>query len=60
MRTTPFAAREPYRAEAAGPFSTDMDSMSSGLMSITRLAEVVADFEEPSNPELPTTREELS
>ncbi len=34
---TPLAAREPYRAEAAAPFNTLMDSMSSGLISAAAL-----------------------
>ena len=29
----PFAARDPYRAAALGPFSTVIDEMSFGLMS---------------------------
>ena len=33
IRTTPFAAREPYRAAAFGPFSTFTVSTSSGLRS---------------------------
>ena len=32
MRMTPWLARLPYRADAAGPFSTDIFSISSGLM----------------------------
>ena len=37
-----------------------MFSISSGLMSITRLDDVVAEFIIPSNAELPTTEAELS
>ena len=34
INTTPFAALEPYNAAALGPFNTEMDSISSGLMSV--------------------------
>jgi hypothetical protein len=37
MIITPLAAREPYKADAAGPFNTDMLSISSGLTSMMRL-----------------------
>src|SRR5690606_38061931 len=33
IRITPLAALEPYKAEAAPPFNTDMEAMSSGFMS---------------------------
>src|SRR5206468_1152484 len=36
IRITPFAASVPYSVEADGPFSTSMDSISSGLMSLKR------------------------
>ena len=60
MIITPLAAREPYSAAAAAPFNTDMLSMSSGLISITRLLKVVAVFVMPSVPELPVFTVELS
>jgi len=60
MTITPSAAREPYKAAAAAPFSTDMDSMSSGLMSMTRLPKVEAVLVIPSVPELPPMTVELS
>src|ERR1035437_132610 len=34
---TPLAARDPYNAAAFGPFNTDIDSISSGLMSLITL-----------------------
>ncbi len=38
IRITPAAASVPYSAAAAGPLMTSMDSMSSGLRSLSRLA----------------------
>ena len=60
IRITPLAAREPYKAAAAGPLSTDILSISSGFISIKRLEVVEAERMEPSKAELPTTDEELS
>src|SRR5258708_20291712 len=37
ITTTPFAASVPYSADAAGPFTTSIDSKSSGLRSLMRL-----------------------
>lgn len=42
MMMAPFAARDPYNAVAAGPFSTDTFSMSSGLMSPAALPKSTA------------------
>ena len=44
---TPFAARDPYRAAAFGPFSTDMVAMSAGLMSLIALPRSYPEFESP-------------
>src|ERR1700743_3165293 len=60
MITTPSAARDPYKDAAAAPLSTERDSMSSGLMSITRFEYVVLSRDKPSVPVLPTTVVELS
>ena len=38
ITSTPFAAAVPYSAEAAGPFRTSTFSISSGFMSVRRLA----------------------
>ena len=37
MTITPFAASVPYSVDAEGPFTTSNDSISSALMSFTRL-----------------------
>src|SRR6266550_4436313 len=37
ISTTPFAASVPYSADAAGPFTTSIDSKSSGFKSLMRL-----------------------
>src|SRR5437667_6012239 len=37
IRTTPLAASVPYSADAAGPFTTSIDSKSSGFRSLIRL-----------------------
>src|SRR5256885_10034388 len=37
ITTTPFAASVPYSADAAGPFTTSIDSKSSGFRSLMRL-----------------------
>ena len=58
--TTPSAAREPYSAEAAAPLRIDMFSISSGLMSMTRLPNDVAFLVTPSVPEFPLFTVELS
>ena len=60
IRITPAAAREPYRADAAGPLRIDIFSISSGLISITRLEPVVAEAFIPSYAELPIIEVELS
>ena len=41
---TPVEARDPYRAAALGPFSTEIDSTSSGLMSLIALPKSVPPF----------------
>jgi hypothetical protein len=33
IKMTPLPAREPYKAAALGPLSTEIEAMSSGLMS---------------------------
>src|SRR2546427_3385039 len=50
ITTTPFAASVPYSADAAGPFTTSIDSKSSGFRSLMRLGGAHPTSQIPEGP----------